>query len=193
MDGRPFAFAGLGDCWRPADAEPVYSYTMLTCEPCDFMHTIHSRMPVLLEERAWERWLDSATPPADAKALLVPYTGELAAEAESARPAGGTGRNGRRSSPPHRSGEPAPGSAPRCAGPPWASSARRCSPPLRRWSCTPAVCPSGSNSGGSAAPGKRCAPTPTPSGTRGRISETPAASRWCAAGAGMGSLSQPQP
>ena len=78
----PLMAAGLCDCWRPKDAEPVYSYTMLTCEPCDFMHTIHNRMPVLLPESAWEHWLDRTASPADAKALLVPFAGELASEAE---------------------------------------------------------------------------------------------------------------
>ena len=78
----PLMAAGLWDCWRPNDAEPVYSYTMLTCEPCGFMHTIHNRMPVLLPEDAWEAWLDPAVPTADATALLVPYAGELQADAE---------------------------------------------------------------------------------------------------------------
>ena len=44
------------------------------------MDTIHSRMPVLLPESAWEHWLDSGTSPADARALLMPFRAELAAE-----------------------------------------------------------------------------------------------------------------
>lgn len=81
-DGSPLVFAGLWEEWRPADAEPVRSFTIITTEPSEIMAGIHDRMPAILtgDERA--AWLDPAARGADLQRLLRPYAGELAVEAE---------------------------------------------------------------------------------------------------------------
>jgi len=58
-DRRVFAFAGLWDEWtNPETKERMRSCTIVTCEPNDFMATIHDRMPVIVPESAYDHWLD---------------------------------------------------------------------------------------------------------------------------------------
>jgi len=74
--GEPCAFAGLWERWQPKEGEPLESYTILTTDPNELMEPIHNRMPVILEPRDYERWLDSsdqARPPVD---LMRPYPAE---------------------------------------------------------------------------------------------------------------------
>ncbi len=56
-DGSLLAFAGLWDVWRPHDGEPVTSYTIIVCESNPLAADVHDRMPVIIDERDWERWL----------------------------------------------------------------------------------------------------------------------------------------
>lgn len=72
--GRPFAFAGLWEVWRPPEATDgwVVSCTLLTTTPNALMRDIHDRMPVILPRESYETWLT----PADTtglEALLLPY------------------------------------------------------------------------------------------------------------------------
>jgi putative SOS response-associated peptidase YedK len=61
-DGRPLALAGLWASWRdpeqPRDDNPLRSATILTTSPNSLMGKIHNRMPVILAEFDWDRWLD---------------------------------------------------------------------------------------------------------------------------------------
>ncbi len=59
-DGAPLAFAGLWSVWRGPDGEqpPLRSLTIVTTSPNATMAPIHDRMPVVLPEDAWARWLD---------------------------------------------------------------------------------------------------------------------------------------
>jgi putative SOS response-associated peptidase YedK len=52
------------------------TFTILTTSPNEIMAPIHNRMPVILEPKDYDRWLDAgdpATPPMD---LLRPYPAE---------------------------------------------------------------------------------------------------------------------
>jgi len=72
-DGRPFAFAGLWDRWRPPEGDAVESCTILTTEPNDLVVEVHDRMPVILPPEAYEPWLDPGIHElADLQPLLVP-------------------------------------------------------------------------------------------------------------------------
>lgn len=80
-DGSPIALAGLWAGWKnPETGEVVRSFTILTTGPNDSMRPIHNRMPVVVPESAWDRWLDpTRTTPselAELKGLLVPAPDE---------------------------------------------------------------------------------------------------------------------
>lgn len=50
--------AGLWEKWKdPKSGNEVLSCTVLTCQPNDVMSGLHDRMPVILEERDWPKWL----------------------------------------------------------------------------------------------------------------------------------------
>ncbi len=71
---EPFAFAGLWDIWKKPGGNTLLSFTIITTEANDLIHTIHNRMPVILSEKNEDIWLDQ-----DMKddnrllPLLVPY------------------------------------------------------------------------------------------------------------------------
>lgn len=57
-DGAPLALAGLWGSWRHPEGERVVTCTIVTTKPNDLVSPIHDRMPVILEEHEWDRWLD---------------------------------------------------------------------------------------------------------------------------------------
>jgi putative SOS response-associated peptidase YedK len=60
-DSRPFAFAGLWERWKdPAVGSTLESCTIVTTDAAESIKKIHERMPVVLEESDWDRWMDTA-------------------------------------------------------------------------------------------------------------------------------------
>jgi putative SOS response-associated peptidase YedK len=57
--GGPFAFAGLWESWHAPDDQNVLSCTIITTTPNDLVKKIHNRMPVILDPKAYDLWLDS--------------------------------------------------------------------------------------------------------------------------------------
>ena len=60
-DGEPIAFAGLWEVWRDheePDAPWLLSCAIVTTRANATMAPVHDRMPVILPEGAWDRWLD---------------------------------------------------------------------------------------------------------------------------------------
>ena len=64
-DGEPLAFAGLWEIWRDpsvaGDDDPdawLRTCAIVTTRANDLLSPIHDRMPVVLPEDAWDRWLD---------------------------------------------------------------------------------------------------------------------------------------
>ncbi len=82
-DKQPFAIgmaddslmtmAGLWDEWRdPLNGEIVRSCTIITTEPNDLISTLHDRMPVILDEADWSKWLgEEPASDAELKGLLI--------------------------------------------------------------------------------------------------------------------------
>lgn len=72
-DAAPFAFAGL---WERNErgAEPLETFTIVTCEASPFLRPFHERMPVILRREDYARWLDPASPLDLCQSLLVPYS-----------------------------------------------------------------------------------------------------------------------
>ena len=76
-DGEPLAFAGLWEIWHDPkvgdDAPRIRTFTIITTEANDLLEPIHERMPVVLPESEWDRWLDPEFQDVDAlQQLLVP-------------------------------------------------------------------------------------------------------------------------
>ena len=71
--GSPCAFAGLWESWQPADAPVLESFTILTTDPNELMEPIHNRMPVIVDPRDYERWLDPGDPARPPIDLMRPY------------------------------------------------------------------------------------------------------------------------
>jgi len=76
--GELHALAGLWESWRPREGggEPLETFTILTTDPNLLMEPFHNRMPVILEPKDYERWLepgDAGRPPID---LLRPLAEE---------------------------------------------------------------------------------------------------------------------
>ena len=57
-DREPFAFAGLWEHWENQDGQAIESCTILTTEPNDLLKPIHNRMPVILDPKDYDLWLD---------------------------------------------------------------------------------------------------------------------------------------
>lgn len=79
-DGEPLAFAGLWAAWKDRadpDAEWLRTCTIITTRANAAIEPIHDRMPVVLPESSWDRWLDPEYRDLDlVTALLVPDRAE---------------------------------------------------------------------------------------------------------------------
>lgn len=66
-DGEPLLVAGLWSVWRPEgqpaeDGPPLLSCTIITTDAVGELAEIHDRMPLVVPERDWDRWLDPDAP-----------------------------------------------------------------------------------------------------------------------------------
>ena len=76
QDRSPFAFAGLWESWAK-EGQIIYSCTILTTQANELLKPLHERMPVILQARDYEQWLDpSLNEPAPLLPLLVPHPAE---------------------------------------------------------------------------------------------------------------------
>ena len=71
-DHEPFAMAGLWEVWEK-EADPLYTFTIITTSENNLIKPIHDRMPVILPKDNREIWLDPKSNEAELKELLVPY------------------------------------------------------------------------------------------------------------------------
>ncbi|HZA10068.1 SOS response-associated peptidase [Mycobacterium sp.] len=65
-DDNLICMAGLWSVWRPKDASkadpPLLSCTIITTDAVGPLAEIHNRMPLMIDERDWDRWLDPDAP-----------------------------------------------------------------------------------------------------------------------------------
>lgn len=66
--GAPFAFAGLWERWQTPEGDPRETCTIITTDANELTHSIHPRMPVILDGGDHEAWLRS--PAEEAERLL---------------------------------------------------------------------------------------------------------------------------
>lgn len=64
-DDSPYAFAGLWESWKEKDGTRLETFTVITTGPNEVLEPLHDRMPVIIEPKDYDRWLE----PADADAL----------------------------------------------------------------------------------------------------------------------------
>ncbi|MEO8537342.1 MAG: SOS response-associated peptidase [Betaproteobacteria bacterium] len=72
-DGRPFGLAGLYERWLSADGEVLDTCTIVTTDACESLRRVHPRMPVIVSEGDYTRWLDATSP--GVSDLLRPWSG----------------------------------------------------------------------------------------------------------------------
>ena len=69
-DGGALAFAGLWEVWRPKDAEPIHTFTILTTAASADVAGLHDRMPVILDADGRAAWLSPGASVEDLTPLL---------------------------------------------------------------------------------------------------------------------------
>ena len=57
--GSLFAFAGLWERWQGPTGHQLESCTILTTQANDLLRSIHYRMPVIVPEPQYDRWMDT--------------------------------------------------------------------------------------------------------------------------------------
>jgi len=58
MQNGSMVMAGLWEKWKdPKSGNEVLSRTILTCRPNKVMGELHDRMPIILAESDWPKWL----------------------------------------------------------------------------------------------------------------------------------------
>ena len=72
-EGRPFAFAGLWECWSKGGEGEVRTCTILTTKANALVGEVHDRMPVILAPDTYDVWLDPASERDELTGLLAPY------------------------------------------------------------------------------------------------------------------------
>ena len=77
--GAPLAFAGLWDGWRQPDGTWLRTCTIVTTQAAPRLRGLHERMPVVLAQDSWERWLDRGErrPAAALAVLAAPASDDL--------------------------------------------------------------------------------------------------------------------
>ena len=74
---EPFAFAGIWSTIHDAAGKEHQTFAIITTEANELMAPIHNRMPVILQERDEEDWLNPQVSLDDAQAMLAPFPAEL--------------------------------------------------------------------------------------------------------------------
>lgn len=73
-DAKPFAFAGLWDRWQDPERGPIDTFTILTTDANELIRPLHDRMPVILDPRDFDLWLDPAFENRESlQPLLAPF------------------------------------------------------------------------------------------------------------------------
>ena len=76
--GKPFALGGIWDRWVSVNkVTDLLSYSIITTEPNELLAPLEDRMPVIIPERAYSRWLEPGDPQHPPVDLLRPFPSEL--------------------------------------------------------------------------------------------------------------------
>lgn len=56
--GEPFGMAGLWEGWKSPEGQTIYTCTIITTSSNELTSSIHERMPVILNKKDEQKWLD---------------------------------------------------------------------------------------------------------------------------------------
>ena len=71
---KPFGIASIWESWKNNEGAIIESCLLLTSEACPTLHSIHDRMPVILQRPQFAQWLDRENEQVDKlNSLLIPY------------------------------------------------------------------------------------------------------------------------
>jgi putative SOS response-associated peptidase YedK len=77
-DNNLMLFAGLWDHWKNPENEVIESFTILTTTTNELIKPLHDRMPVILDVKDIDLWLDNqVADPERLKPLFTPYPSDL--------------------------------------------------------------------------------------------------------------------
>ena len=77
-DNAPFAMAGIWEDWLTPDGSELDSCAIVTTVGNDTLKPIHHRMPVILPQSEWDKWLGAEEArPCDMEPLMRPASNEL--------------------------------------------------------------------------------------------------------------------
>jgi len=75
---EPFYLAGLWDFWQPPTGRILQTFTLITTKPNAVVAPVCDRMPVILDEKDFEPWLNPQNQDtAQLQTLLKPYPADL--------------------------------------------------------------------------------------------------------------------
>jgi putative SOS response-associated peptidase YedK len=73
-DGKPYALAGLWEKWKDRKVSTeLLTFTVITTDPNEVVQPMHDRMPVIIPERDYDRWLQPGDPDRPPIDLLRPF------------------------------------------------------------------------------------------------------------------------
>lgn len=73
-DKKPFAFGGIWDTWKNPEGNNIETFSILTTKPNELLKPIHDRMPVIIEPKQFDNWLNpEIQEPAELIPLLEPF------------------------------------------------------------------------------------------------------------------------
>jgi len=77
-DGKPVAIAVIWERWSEVHEAPLLSFAVVTVPPNELIGTITDRMPALIEDGDWARWLgEEPATLEELKAMLHPSSRDL--------------------------------------------------------------------------------------------------------------------
>lgn len=71
-----FSFAGIYDIWKDVEGVGFETFTIITTKPNKLVEPMHNRMPVILEKKYEDSWLDEKTDINKLLDMLKPYPGQ---------------------------------------------------------------------------------------------------------------------
>ena len=76
LDGSQYGFAGLWESWKEENGTLLETFTIIMTAPNEIMEPLHDRMPVIIEPKDYDRWLQLAEAQALPLDLLRPFPAE---------------------------------------------------------------------------------------------------------------------